>query len=287
MKRPLLAALVAFVVAIPAVASAANTISVTSPANGATFSRAIWETIPVTGTATFGVPVATTKTFYLRRDGCGATAGPANTRLSVASGTDGGDGCGNTLGGVSAATTQYPAADGVPLTVDAGKTAKVTIVLSSFTGLGGVGNQQVTATLTGLAGNQTKTLGTGSQTILIVPGTDVYTYEITFPVANPGAALSSLNLAVGIGGGFQHGHVNLNGASKVDLPILDKGRVEVSSDSATFSPSKTVEAVVSPDGTWTAEVVVPSAGSRKIYARAVQTGSSTVNAAPVSITVTA
>lgn len=39
------------------------------------------------------------------------------------------------------------------------------------------------------------------------------------------------------------------------------------------------------DGTWTAEVAIPSAGARNLYARAVQ-GSNKINATPVAITVT-
>jgi hypothetical protein len=287
MKRSLLALLVVLAVAIPTVAGAATapTISITSPAPGATISKAVSDTILVNGTATFDVPVAATRTFYLRRDACGGSAAQ-NTRLSTASGTDGGDGCGNLIGGASTATTNYPAENGLPLTVDTTKAAKVTIVVSSFTGLGGVGNQQITATLTGRAGSTTKTLGSGSQSILLTPGTDAYTYEITIPIANPGAPISTLNLALAIGGGFQHGHVNLNSASFVELPILDTGRVDVSSDSSTFAASKTAQAVLNGDGTWTAEIVTPSVGSRKIYARAVQ-GGLTTNATPVSITVIA
>ena len=289
MKRSLLATLVALSVGIPAMAGAATapTISITTPANGATFSRSASETIIVTGTSTFGAAVPATKTFYLRRDACGATQGAPNPRLSTTSGTDGGDGCGNLLGGASATTTNYPAENGLPLTIDPGKNAKIVIATSSWSGFGGVGNQQVSVTLTGQAGNQTKTLGSASQTVLLTPGTDVQNYEFIFPVQNPGAPLSSLDLAVTIGGGFQHGHVNLNGASFVELPVLDTGRIDVSSDSSSFAAAKTVQAEIASNGTWTAEIVTPAAGSsRKIYARAVQ-GGTTTQAAPVSITVTA
>jgi hypothetical protein len=238
----------------------------------------------VTGTAAFGAPTPTTRTFYLRRDACGGNT-PPNTRLSTSAGTDGGDGCASLTSGVLPATTNYPAENGLPLTVDATKTAKVTVVLSSWSGVTGAGTQQVTATLTGRAGNQQRTLGAGTHS-MDVTGVDAYTADITIPLQNPGAPLSTLNLAVTIGGGVQHGHVNLNSASFVELPILDTGRVDVSSDSATFAPSKTVQAEFSSDGTWTAEIATPSTGSRKIYARAVQAGAPTTNSTPVSITVT-
>ena len=288
MKRPVLSALVALAVALPATAGAAPTaptISITGPANGASISRAASETIYVTGTAAFGEAIPASRTFYLRRDACGGGT-PPNTRLSTATGTDGGDGCASLTSGVLPATTNYPAEEsGLPLTVDSSKPAKVTIVLSSWSGGTGAGTQQVTATLTGRAGNQQRTLGAGTHS-MDVTGVDAYTADITIPLQNPGAPISTLNLAVTIGGGVQHGHVNLNGASFVELPILDTGRIDVSSDSATFAPSKTVKADLSADGTWTAEINTPSAGNRKIYARAVQSNLTT-QATPVAITVTA
>jgi hypothetical protein len=287
MKRPVLSALVTLAVALPATAGAAPqppTISVTSPANGASFSRANSETIIVTGTSAFGEAIPASRTFYMRRDACGGSV-PPNLRLSTTAGTDGGDGCGNLISGVLPGTENYPAENGLPLTVDFARTAKVTVVLSSWSGVTGAGTQQVTATLTGRAGNQQRTLGAGTHS-MNVTGVDAYTADITIPLQNPGAPISTLNLALTIGGGVQHGHVNLNGASFVELPILDTGRVDVSSDSATFAPSKTVQADISADGTWTAEITTPSAGNRKIYSRAVQ-ANMTTQATPVSITVTA
>lgn len=283
MKRPLLAALVALVVGIPAMASAANTITITSPTNGASISKGNSPTTIVTGTAAFGAAVPATRVFYVRRAGCGANAGPANTRLSITQGTDS-TSCGSTTAPL-ASTSQYPAEDGIPLTVDASKPASATITLSSFSGVTGVGTQVVTATLTGRVGNQTKTLGTGTHSMDTL-GVDTYAAEFPIPLANPGGPITTLNLALTISGAAQHGFVNYGGTSFINLPILDTGSVDVSSDSSTYAASKTVKAELSADGTWVAEITTPSAGSRKIYARAVQ-GTTKVEAAPVSITVTA
>ena len=80
-------------------------------------------------------------------------------------------------------------------------------------------------------------------------------------------------------------NLGLSGDSKFTLPVYGLGVVEVSSDSATFAKSKTVQAIVAPDGTWTAEIAPPTAGSRFIHARATQAGTK-LTATPVNITVT-
>jgi hypothetical protein len=298
MKRPLLALLVTLAVALPATAGAATapTISITSPANGATFSRSIWETIPVTGNATFGEPVATTRTFYVRRDGCGTAAD--NPHLSVQQGTDAGDGCGSLFPqpAISATGDPFSAVNGVPFTLDATKKITGTIKFSSYQGIEGgpvgfgVGQVTMTARLTGIVGNQSRVLGSATATHLVTPSQVEYTtpIDITPPAADNGKRVSGLTLDLSFTGpAVLCDFVAMSGASFVTIPILDVGTVEVSSDSATFAPAKTVQATMATDGTWSAEVVVPNTGPRKIYARAIQTGSSTVNATPVSITVTA
>lgn len=294
MKRPLVATLVALAVAMPAVAGAvtAPTISITSPAAGASFSRSIYDTIPVSGIATFGEPVAEDRTFYLRGTGCGATE---DFWLSTLSGTDEYDGCG-IIGGLPAQEffmepSIFPSRDGLPVLLDASKDVTGTIRAESWFGDGipGVGQVTVEVSLSGTkSNNQGVTIG--QDTLEAVnTGADGVQLPFTFDIAAnlDKAPLKDLTFSVLIhGANYNSGNLGLSGDSKFTLPIFDPGRVDVSSDSATFSASKTVQATFNANGTWKAEVVVPNTGSRKIYARAVQAGVTT-DATPVSITVTA
>ncbi|MGH2709730.1 MAG: hypothetical protein ACRDH9_00795 [Actinomycetota bacterium] len=294
MRRSLLATLVALAVGIPAVAGAvtAPTISIGSPSGGTSFSRAVWETIPVSGLASFDVAPATDRTFYLRGEGCGATE---EFWLSVESGTDGYDGCG-IIGGLPlneaiGSASAFESRDGVPLLLDASKNVTGQIRAESWFGDGtpGVGLVSVDVTLTGRkTTNQSVTIGTdtleGTNT-----GADGVNIPFTFDIpANLDlVALKAVTIDVLVrGANYNSSNLGLSGDSHFTLPIFDPGRVDVSSDSATFSAAKTVQATVEANGTWSAEILVPNTGSRKIYARAVQAGVTT-NAAPVSITVTA
>ena len=265
-------------------------ITITSPSGGQSFSRAIFDTITVQGVAAFPPPAAATRKFFLRRAGCGTATD--NPHLSVVGGTDGGDGCGQVADPAAGAATSYPAINGLGFLLDTAGKAKATIVSSSFQGLEGspgfgAGNVTLTTTLSGRVGNATKTIGTGTVTYLVTPGTPTYsnTVEMTLSPALADAVVSSLTLAIDYSGaGALHGYTALNDSSFVELPIFDPGVVEVS-DSATFSAARTVAAQFQPDGTWVAEIDTPSAGNRTINARAVQVGTK-VTASPVAITVT-
>jgi hypothetical protein len=294
MKRSLLATLVALSVGIPAMAGAvtAPTISIGSPSSGATFSRAVWETIPVSGLAGFDVPVAADRTFYLRGSGCGATE---VFWLSVESGSDEYDGCG-IIGGLPAQevfqeASSFPSQDGLPVLLDASKNVTGQIRAESWFGAGipGAGQVKVDVDLFGTkTTNQSVAIGSAAVEALN-SGTDGVnvSFNIDIPANLDRVALKALTFQVLIhGANYNSGNLGLEGDSRFTLPIFDPGRVDVSSDSATFSAAKTVQATVDSNGTWSAEVVVPNAGSRKIYARAVQAGVTT-NATPVSITVTA
>ena len=294
MKRSLLATLVTLAVGIPAMAGAATapTISIGSPTNGATFSRGVFESIPVSGLASFGEPIAGERTFYLRGEGCGATE---EFWLSVEQGTDGYDGCG-IIGGLplneaAGSAAGFESRDGVPLLLDASKNVTGQIRAESWTGDGtpGVGLISIDVTLSG-----TKTtnqgVAIGADTLESTnTGADGVNVPFTFDIPDnlDKVALKALTIEVLVrGANYNSSNLGLSGDSKFTVPMYDPGRVDVSSDSATFSAAKTVQATLGANGTWSAEVVVPSAGQRKIYARAVQ-GGVTTNAVPVSIIVTA
>jgi hypothetical protein len=295
MKRPLLALLVTLAVAMPAVAGAATapTISITSPVGGSSFSRSTFDTIPVSGVASFDVAPAEDRVMYLRGTGCGATA---VLWISTETGSDEYDGCGSQAGlptrEVLGGTLSFTSQDGVPVMLDASKNVTGQVRGESWVGPGvpGVGQVKADVDLYGTkANNQTVVIGSGVFETLNT-GTDGVNIPYTFDIAASldRVVLTSLRMDVLIHGvNWNSGNLGLEGDSRFTLPIFDPGRIDVSSDSATFSAAKTVQAVLNSDGTWTAEVVTPSAGtSRKIYARAVQAGVTT-NATPVSITVTA
>lgn len=294
---PLLVAATAGALLAMTGAQAATSIAITSPAAGTTFSRASDETITVTGTATFGPAVPENRTFYLRGSGCGATEA---FWLSVESGTDEYDGCG-TIGGLpfneviyqlGGGPNTFAAQDGIPAILDASKNVTGTIRAESWTGDGtpGVGQVVVEVSLSG-ADAEGNSVTIGSDTLEAMnTGTDGVQLPFTFDIGDSldKVALTELTLSVEIHGVNQNSsNLGLSGDSKFTLPVLDAGLVEVSSDSSTFSASKTVKAELASDGTWTAEIPTPAIGaSRKIHARAVQGGVKTT-AAPVGIVVTA
>jgi hypothetical protein len=278
-------AAVGSVVLLVAAAQATPTIAITSPVDGTTLSRAL-ETFTVSGTATFDAPVPVTRKYHFRRDACG-TAANANRRLSVIVGAET-IGCGGLTSAATPLVDVYPAVDGVPVTVDPTKDAKVTMVVGAWlSGVGGgIGQEKIDAVLSGrTADGQTVTLGTGTDTILVTPDQDEVTHTITIPLADSATQrLTSLTLQTTIGGTVVRSYVSYGGASFLELPIMDTGTVQVSADSATFTATKTVDAVLNSDGTWVAEVPAPAAGQRKLYARAVQ-GTTKIDATPVTITV--
>ncbi|MGH2709731.1 MAG: hypothetical protein ACRDH9_00800 [Actinomycetota bacterium] len=294
MRRPLLAMLVALAVALPTMAGAATapTISIGSPSNGATFSRSVYDSIPVSGLASFDVAPASDRQFYLRGTGCGATA---VLWLSVESGSDEYDGCGSAAGlptrEVLGGSLIFTTSDGMPVLLDASKNIAGQVRGESWVGPGtpGVGQVKADVDITGVKANgQSVVIGSGVFEALNT-GTDGVNIPYSFDIAAnlDRVQLKDVTIEVLIHGvNWNSGNLGLEGDSHLTLPIFDPGRVDVSSDSATFAASKTVQAVLDPNGTWSAEILVPNTGSRKIYARAVQAGVTT-NAAPISITVTA
>ena len=250
-------------------AQAAPTIAITSPAEGTSVSRSD-ETMVVTGTAAFDAPIASNRTYFLRRDVCGVAG---IRQLSVVAGAET-IGCGGATAIATPIVDNYTAIDGVPILVDPAKlTAKLTIVTGAFlAGVGGgTGNETIAVTLRGTtADGSTVTLGTGTKTTLITPNQDEVTNVIDFAVTAVPDVLTGLAMETRISGTVARSYVSYAGASKLELSILDPGAVQVSSDSATFSASKTVYAALAADGTWIADVAIPATGQRKIYARAVQ-----------------
>jgi hypothetical protein len=294
------AALLVTVAALAGVAVAASGpgLTITTPTAGQKISARHNAYVAVAGTDTFATPTAATTRFYLRRDGCG-TAND-NPHLSVTSGTDAGDGCGLVLtsfvgaGGTvdQGASVDYPSSDGMPLTLDAGRSVTGTVDLESF-GItdpvaAGTGMLTVTVDLEALyQGNGTQ-VGSDSETVLVTPNQQ--DYPVPFTIQPNGALdrddLSGLDLRVHVEGPYAFsGFIGNSGKSWLDVPAWSASfnqSVQVSLDDSSFA--NPVPARL--DGTnWSVALPTPALGAHALYARATQ-GFDTGTAASRSFTIT-
>src|SRR5947199_3264970 len=140
------AALVAVVALTTGVAAAStSSVTITSPRAGQSISLKKNPYLAIAGGVSFAPTTAGDTTFYLRRDGCGTSND--NPHLSVTSGTDGGDGCGlivNAVVGLGGDADQgafidFPATDGMPVALDAGRSITGVVDLQGL----GVGAAEV------------------------------------------------------------------------------------------------------------------------------------------------
>jgi hypothetical protein len=286
MRKGLAAALAAATVALAvgvASASSGPSAAITSPTAGQKVSLRRSGYVAVAGTAAFATVAAQSARFYLRRDGCG-TAND-NPHLSVASGTDGGDGCGLALtsfvgaGGTvdEGASVDYPTADGMPLTLDAGRTVTGTIDLESF-GIAdplaaGTGLLTVTVDMEALYQGNGVEIGSDSESVLVTPNqTD---YPVAFAVQPNGALdradLSGIDLRVHVEGPYMFsGFIGNSGKSWVDTPSWSGSfgqSVQISLDDPSFASPLPARL----DGTkWSIAVPTPAIGMHTVYARATQ-----------------
>jgi hypothetical protein len=238
----------------------------------------------VTGTVAFDEPQSTNRRYQLRRDACGTTSA-ANPRLSVFGGGES-IGCGGLTSAATPIDVTYPAVDGLPLRVDASRSARLTLTQGAWVaGVGGgFGQETVAATLQGVVDGEVVTLGTGTASTVVTPADDKVTTVVDIPLTGVTSddVVTALSLVTRVSGTVGRSYVAYGGASFLDLPLTDIGRVDVTIGSYGASA---VGAVVEPDGTWRAEVPMPTPGTRTVNARAVQNGV-TVRAEPVTITVT-
>lgn len=285
---PLAAALAALVLAPAAVQAAPTAIEVTSPTSGATVSRAAGP-LAVTGTAAFDAVLPVGRTFFLRGTGCGATE---ELWLSTAKGTDDYDGCG-IIGGIpNSELIDEPkvltSRDGLPAKLDGSKPVTGTIRAESWVGEGipGVGQVTVTGALYGeSAGGDFVDLGSFSNTAVNSGADHVNVpFSVAVPADAAGVVLNTLTLEVTVSGvGYNTTNLGMSGDSKLVLPILDEGAIQVS-DSSGFGATRTVTTLVGPDGTWRATLPALATGAQTVFARAVQ-GTARLSAAPVPVTV--
>jgi len=288
-RARLLAAAAVVAAIVAAAASASTSVTITSPANGTKVSLKHTPYLAIAGTASFADTSAGTTRFFLRRDGCGTS--DDNPHLSVASGTDAGDGCGliiNQVGVVGdvdqAAFIDFPASDGMPLALDGTKPISGQVALTGAQ----VGLAEVDVTLAALVGGQPVTIGSATGSAVLDPtGNDTpVPFTIQPNVSLDGSDVQALDLRVRIHGpNVYSGFVSLNGASYVDLPSYAASvnkTVSVSIDDPTFASPVPARL----DGsTWSVAVTTPAVGKHTIYSRSTQ-GYDTSAAASTTFTVT-
>jgi hypothetical protein len=293
-----LAAAVAALATTFASAATGPSTTITSPSAGQKVSLRRNPYLAVAGSAAFATPAAQTTRFYLRRDGCGTSND--NPHLSVTSGTDAGDGCGLVLtslvgaGGTvdQAASVDYPSTDGMPLTLDAGRTVTGTIDLESFgitdPAAAGTGLLTVTVDMEALYQGNGVSIGSDSETVLVTPNQS--DYPVAFTIQPNGALdkadLSGIDLRVHVVGPYVFsGFIGNSGKSWVDVPSWSASfaqSVQVSLDDPSFA--NPVPARL--DGSsWSVAVSTPAVGQHTVYARATQ-GFDTGAAASQTFTVT-
>jgi hypothetical protein len=168
-----------------------------------------------------------TEDLVLARDACGSTDSlPAAPRLAFTPGASS-TSCGNLAAGLGGAPTEYPATEGVPVTLDESRPIHVAISTSSYLGVavGGVGPETVEIELTGknAVTRKTVSLGYGSVTRsadeMLTTATALTEFDL--PIAGKGGQYSALNLTLTVGGSQFSGFVDHDGSSFVSLPIFD------------------------------------------------------------------
>ncbi|HEX2293688.1 MAG TPA: hypothetical protein VHN37_00065 [Actinomycetota bacterium] len=150
--------------------------------------------------------------FFMRRDDCNTDADNPHLSLTDAEDFD----CIpsatlNNVYGPEIATDVYPAADGVPLTLDPTRKVTGSLSLRSWNGAG-IGIVDVDIKLLGVIAGEEKELGAVQTSYTAVPAeTAVVTYEIELDPALAGAVAEGLTLTVfthganaGIAGGVEH-----------------------------------------------------------------------------------
>jgi len=281
------------VVALTAATAGASTTSVTitSPRAGQSISLKKNPYLAIAGGATFAPTTAGTTRLYLRRDGCGTSND--NPHLSIATGTDGGDGCGLIFNAVvgtggdvdQGAFVDFPSSDGMPLALS---TAGPITGQVSLTGAQ-VGLAYVDVTLEALINGEAVTLGKATGSATLDPTGD-YTpvpFSIQPSSTLDGSDLQALDLRVLVHGpNVYSGFVSLNGHSFADLPSHAASvneSVQVSLDDSSFANA--VPARLS-GSSWSVALQTPAAlGKHTIYARSAQ-GFDTSATASQTFTVT-
>jgi hypothetical protein len=271
-----LAAMLVTVVAAGA-ASSTTSVTITTPKVGQSISLKNSSYTAVAGEVAFATATPTTTRFYLRRDGCGTSSD--NPHLSTAQGTDGGDGCGLIVNAVplggdvdQAAFVDFPASDGLPLSLDASRSITGVISLTGAQ----VGLAEVDVSLEALSNGEAVSIGADNNETAALDPTGASTpvpFTITPSAALAGADLQALDLRVHVHGpNVYSGFISLSGASYADFggnSASVNRSVQVSLDDPTFANA--VPGRIDASGSaWSVALPTPAVGTHKLYARSQQ-----------------
>lgn len=261
---------------------AAPTVTITTPADGASISRSTNGSFTMAGDVAFDTPTPTSQKYFVRRATCG-TASTDQMRLSIVQGTDAG-GCGtlgaitplnevgSSVGVVAPAVDVYPAVDGVPFTLDASRAITGQITLSSYQPGVEAGGGTVSIDITVSGGFGTIGSTTVSYTVLPTQPPVASTFSIQPPASLDKRDFTDLSLSVQVRGVHaMHGFTTYNGASFLTVPTYSASfdrRVQTQINSGPWTNATVDEEL---DG-WSATLNTPPVGSHFIRARAVQGG---------------
>ncbi len=264
-----------------AVASSSTSVTITSPKEGQSFSQKRTPNLPVFGGVTFAAANPTTKLFYVRRDGCG-TSGD-NPHLSVSTGTDAGSGCGSLINGVlgvggdadAGAFVDYPALDGMPLSLDATRQITGTIDVQGLVGPAQAGVMEADVSLEALIDGSGVAVGSDTELVVLDPtaSDNLINFTITPDATLDKKDLSGIDLRVHLHGPYTFsGFVATNGASFVNIPGYTASvnrSVLLSLDDPSFASPIPV-AVNSTSNGWSVVIPTPSPGKHTLYVQSVQ-----------------
>ena len=278
-KKPAAIALAALPIVLAAGIAAASpsSVTITSPKSGSSLALHSNPYTAVAGGVSFSAATPQTTRFYLRRDGCGTPND--NPHLSTTSGTDGGDGCGlivNAVVGLGGDADQgafidFPATDGMPVALDAGRSITGVVDLQGL----GVGAAEVDVSMEALVNGQGVAIGSDSETAVLDPTASDNPVAFTIqPNASLGGAdLQGVDLRVHIHGPqIYSGFIGNSGKSWTDIPTFAASvnrSVSVSVDDPSFA--NPVAARIDSSGTsWSVAVPTPAVGKHTIYAESTQ-----------------
>jgi hypothetical protein len=292
-KKPAAIALAALPIVLAAGIAAASpsSVTITSPKSGSSLALHSNPYTAVAGGVSFSAATPQTTRFYLRRDGCGTSND--NPHLSTASGTDGGDGCGLVVNAVvglggdadQGAFIDFPATDGMPVALDAGRSITGVVDLQGL----GVGAAEVDVSMEALVNGQGVAVGSDSETAVLDPtaSDNPVAFTILPNASLAGADLQGVDLRVHIHGPqIYSGFIGNSGKSWTDIPTFAASvnkSVSISVDDPTFA--NPVTARVDSSGTsWSVAVPTPAVGKHTIFAESTQ-GFDTSAAASTTFTV--
>ena len=267
---------------IAGVATASSTsITITTPKEGQSFSKARTPNLPVFGSVSFATATPTSTEFYVRRDGCGTSSD--NPHLSVQTGTDVGSGCGSLINGVigvggdadAGAFVDYPSVDGMPLSLDASRSITGTIDVQGLVGPAQAGVMEADVSLEALVGGNGVPVGSVTEMVVLDPtaSDNLINFTIQPNQALNKQDLSALDLRLHLHGPYTFsGFVATNGASFVTVPSYTASvarAVLLSLDDPTFASPIPVAINTSYNG-WSVVIPTPAAGKHTLYAESVQ-----------------